>query len=118
MISKLNLKPKRKERRDIEQMFGDVSKLVEIYDVEIQSKTQDFKLTIECINIERDVITQLPNPQITELKKRHPQLRKIKFSEELSKGKFLPVQILLGVSDYNRIRIQTAPVIGNTLTTQ
>ena len=30
LISKLNLKPKRNERRDIEQMFGDVSKLVEI----------------------------------------------------------------------------------------
>ena len=98
MISKLNLKPKRKERRDIEQMYGDVSKLVEIYDVELQSKTTDLNLTIECINIERDIITQLPNPQIKKLKKGQPQLRKIRFSEENSNGRTLPVQILLGIS--------------------
>ena len=115
LISKLNLKPKRKERRDIEQMFGDVSKLVEIYEVELQSKSKDFHMTMECINIERDIITQLPNPEIAELKKKQPQLRRIRFSEEDSKdskAKLLPVQILLGVSDYNRIRIQSAPVIG------
>ena len=66
LISKLNLKLKRKERRDIEQMFGDISKLAKIYDVELQSKIKDFNLTIEYINIERDVITQLPNPQRVE----------------------------------------------------
>ena len=77
LISKLNLKPKRKERRDIEQMFGDVSKLVEIYDIELQSKAKDFKIKVECINIERDIITQLPNPQIRKLKKVQPKLVQI-----------------------------------------
>ena len=92
--------------------LGDISKLVEIYEVELQSKSKDFHMTIECINIERDVITQLPNPEIAKLKKQQPKLKRIKFSEEDSKDKMLPVHILLGLSDYNRIRIQSAPVIG------
>ena len=46
------------------------------------------------------------------MKKKHPQLRRIGFSEENSKAKLLPVQILLGVSDYNKIRMTEAPVIG------
>ena len=93
-------------------MFGDVSKLVEIYDIELQSKAKDFKIKVECINIERDIITQLPNPQIRKLKKVQPKLRRIRFSEEDSKAKLLPVQILLGISDYNKLRIQSAPIIG------
>ena len=33
LTSTLNLKPKRKERRSIEQMFGTVDKVVEVYEV-------------------------------------------------------------------------------------
>ena len=43
LISTLNLKPKRKERRSIEQMFGTVDKVVEVYEVMIVSKSDSFK---------------------------------------------------------------------------
>ena len=76
LTSTLNLKPKRKERRSIEQMFGTVDKVVEVYEVMIVSKSDSFKMKIECINAERDVITHLPNPNIEKLKRAQPRLRK------------------------------------------
>ena len=112
LISTLNLKPKRKERRSIEQMFGTVDKVVEVYEVMIASKSDSFKMKIECINAERDVITHLPNPNIEKLKRAQPRLRKIRFSEEETKDELLPVHILLGVKDYNQIRLSEAPIIG------
>ena len=112
LISRLQLKPKKKEKRNIEQMFGSVEKIVEVYEITIHSQSQNFSLKIDCINSEREVITQLPNPRIKELKRRQPQFRKIRFSEENSTARFLPVQILLGVAEYNRIRMAEAPVIG------
>ena len=81
-------------------MFGKLEKIVEVYEIIIHSKSQNFNLKIDCINIERKVITQMPNPQIKELKRHQPELRKIRFSEVDSKDRFLPIQILLGVQDY------------------
>ena len=78
----------------------------------IVSKSDSFKMKIECINAERDVITHLPNPNIEKLKRAQPRLRKIRFSEEETKDKLLPVHILLGVKDYIRIRLSEASIIG------
>ena len=104
MITRLNLKPKKREKRMIEHMFGTVAKMMDIYEVEIKSELTDFKMTIECIGVERDLITELLNPNIPELKRRQPQLVGLKFAEEHSSEEYLPVHILLGVQDYQRIR--------------
>ena len=112
LITKLNLKPKRREKRIIEQMFGTINKLVEIYEIEIRSKTNNRRLKIECINVERDFITVLLNPLISEVKKQQPRIRRLTFTEEDSSGESLPVHILLGVRDYQKIRTSEQPVLG------
>jgi hypothetical protein len=62
LITTLKLRPRRKQKRSIEQMFGTVNKLVEIYGLKITSKINGTSLQIECINAERQLITQLPKP--------------------------------------------------------
>ena len=58
MITKQRLKPVRKERRYIEQMFGTMERDVEIYNVKIESKAVErFSLEVKCINAEKDVLT-------------------------------------------------------------
>ena len=66
LITKLNLTPAHKENRCIEQMFGTITKVVEIVVevVEIESTvTNGFSFNVRCINGERGVLTYLPNPQ-------------------------------------------------------
>ena len=69
VLTKLNIKPYRTERRVIEQMYGTVDKQVEIYKVHVESSViEDFVMELECINAEKPVLTYLPNPKIPNLK--------------------------------------------------
>ena len=108
----MKLRPKRREKQTIEQIFGTVKRWVEIYEIELKSKATKDKLSIECIRLDKNVITHLPNPSLNEIKRRVPKLRRLKFTEESSKESLLPVHILLGVQDYNKIRTSKPPVLG------
>jgi hypothetical protein len=112
LITRLDLKPVRKERKQIEQMFGVVDRLVDIYEVEIQSAVTDFKMKVEAINAEKDVLTTIRNPRISQVKINQPRLRRLHFTEENSNDNVLPVHIMLGVGDYNRIRTNEPSVLG------
>ena len=71
LITNLGLKPTRTEPRVIEQMFGTVTRTVEIYTVNIKSNVvPDFHITLECVNAEKQILTFLPNPRFKELKSR------------------------------------------------
>ena len=114
VITEQRLKPVRKERRCIEQMFGIMEKNVEIYNVKIESKAfEGFSLDVKCINAEKDVLTYLPNPNVRKLKQGFPRLRRLPFSEEETKGEMMPVHLILGAADYQRIRTTEPPVLGN-----
>lgn len=114
VITKLNLKPIRREHRNIEQMYGTVRKIVEIYKVTLQSQIDNgFSVEIECINAEKDVLTTLPNPNIKGLKERLPRLRRLSFTEESNKGRNVPIHIILGVGDYQQIRTSEPLIFGS-----
>ena len=50
-------------------MYGTVDKLVEIYNVRIESNAiEGFELELRCINADKPVLTHLHNPRISELK--------------------------------------------------
>ena len=83
VITKLNLKPTRKEQKNIEQMYGSMRKMVEIYKVNIESNIgNSFTLEIDCINADKDVLTYLPNPNIAAVKAQQPRFRRLSFCDE------------------------------------
>ena len=56
LLTELKLKPYRTERRVIEQMYGKVDKLFEIYKVRVESNAiEGFELELRCINAEKPV---------------------------------------------------------------
>ena len=111
LITKLGIKPK--EQRCIEQMYGTIRNIVKIYKVTIASKAlKGFKVDIECINAEKDVLTYVPNSNIQRLKMEYPRLRRLDLCEENTIDETLPVHIMLGVVDYQRIRTNEPPVLG------
>ena len=114
LIAVLDLQPLRKETRCIEQIFGTVTKMAELYNIKINSTTGNhFSLDLNCVNGERDVLTYLPNPRIKLLKRHQRQLKRIKFGDEETTMKQLPVHIILGVADYQCIRTAEPPILGN-----
>lgn len=88
--------------------------MVEIYNIKIKSTTGNhFSFDLKCINGGRDILTHLPNPRIKLLKRHQRQLRHIKFCDEETNMDQLPIHIILGVGDYQRIRTAEPPILGN-----
>lgn len=113
LVTKLQSSPVRRETRCIEQMYGTVTKRVELHSVNIQSTAiEGFNLDVQCINAEKDILTFLPNPRIKELKRRYPRLRKLPLSDEETLTDNIPVHIILAAADYQRIRSTEQPILG------
>ena len=95
-------------------MYGTVTRRVDIYSLNIESAIVDgFTFVVNCINAEKDVSTSLPNPRIKDLKREYPRLRKLQLSDEEESADQLPVHIILGAADYQRIPSTEPPILGN-----
>ena len=113
LVTILSLKPVRQEQKCIEQMYGTVTKSVEIYQLNVQSMAvDDFNLNVECRNAEKGVLTYSPNSHVKELKEKFRLLRKLRLSDAGSSVQQLPVHIILGAADYQRIQSTEQPVLG------
>ena len=65
LVTTLSLKTIRKETRCIEQMYGTITRRVEIYEIKIKSTAvEGFSFIVNCINAEKGVLTCLPNPRV------------------------------------------------------
>ena len=112
-LTQLKLKPSRIEKRVIQQMYGTVTRRVEIYKVKITSDVvEDFEMELACINGEKEILTFLPNSIIKSLKKKYDCFRCISFSDEEAMDDTLPVHLILGTSDFQRIRTTEPLVLG------
>ncbi|KAK3755474.1 hypothetical protein QZH41_005978 [Actinostola sp. cb2023] len=113
LLTKLRMRPTRYQKKIIEQMYGTVQKKVERYNVKLTSSAfSNFAINVDCISAGKDVLTYIVNPNIHHLKKKHPRLSHLRFSEENAVGEVLPVHVILGVADYQRIKTMEPPVLG------
>ena len=84
---------------------------MEVYNITIQSlAVEGFSFEVECVKAEKDMLTYLPNPTTKALKKQYGRLRRLDFSEEETRNDSIPVHIILGAADYQRIHT-TEPLI-------
>ena len=113
LISQLGIKPSRSERKVIEQIYGTVDKTVEVYKVCVESNAvKNFKLDLECIKAEKPVFTCFPNPHIGQLKNANQRLRRLNFCDEEATEESLPVHIIMGAADFQRIKTTEPPILG------
>ena len=111
LLTELDLKPCKTERRIIEQMYGAVNREVEIYKVNVESNAiESFGIELHCINAEKPILTYLPNPRIAELKKANQRIKRLNFSEEAVTEPNLLVHVILGGADIQQIKT-TEPAI-------
>lgn len=63
-------------------MYGTVDRQVKIYTATVDlNGIEDFGFELECINVEKPVLTHLPSPRISELNKANHRIRRLNFSE-------------------------------------
>ena len=94
-------------------MYGTVNREVEIYKVNVESNViEGFEIELHCINAEKPVLTHLPNPRIAELKKANHRIKRLNFSEEAMTDPNLPVYVILGAADIQRIKTTEPDILG------
>ena len=94
-------------------MYGTVEKIAQIPKVKITSSVVDnFSMVLPWINTEKEVLTYLPNANIPKLKEKNTKLKRIPFADEKTAKNYLPVHVILGVAEYQKIKTSEPIVFG------
>ena len=111
LLNLLQVRPYHREVRQIEMMLGAVTKQVEIFQVQVSSTSGDFSLTTEVTKVDKNQLLSLENPRYEQCLTNYAHLKGIEMEDKDSKDT-LPVHLILGASDYARIKTETAPRVG------
>ena len=82
-----------------------------IYNVTIKNLEDEFEFTTEVNAVDKDVLLNVPNPDYGTILTKYPHLTGIKINENQTKAT-LPIHVILGASDFTKIKAQERPRIG------
>lgn len=93
--------------RRIQTIVGVVTKRNEVYDVKVSDTKGDLTIPLSVTRAERSELLSVENPNYKELIQRYPHLRGVRMEDTDTKSQ-LPVHVILGASDYAKIKTQEA----------
>ena len=99
------IRPIRQEFKRKEMVLGSVNKFIGVYGV------TSFSLETEVTKVDRGTLLSLDKPRYAEVVEKHPHLSGVQVIDQDEKPE-LPVHIILGVSEYAKIRTETKPGVG------
>ena len=111
LLERLGKQPVRKELKRIEMMMQTVTREIEIHEVVIKSLTSEFQLRTEVTKVNRGVLLTLDNPGYKDMVEQYLHLKEVKM-DDIDVKRELPVHLILGASEYARIKTGTTPKIG------
>ena len=113
ILGHLGLQPVCKEFKRIEMMLGSVNtKVIGVYNVTINSLNGKFRLETKVTKVDRGTLLSLDNPRYAGVIDKYPHLTGVHMIDGDKKAE-LPAHIILGASDYAKIRIKMRPKIGH-----
>ena len=95
-------------------MMCSTNQKIEQYDVRISSLSSirgKFEMTTTVSKVDKGVLLSVPNPRYADKIKRFPHLAGVTMDDEDTKPE-LPIHLILGASEYSRIKTHTKPKIG------
>ena len=111
ILDHLGIRPIREEFKRIEMMLGSNSKVIGVYGVTISSLNGKFRLKSEVTKVDRGTLLSLDNPKYGEVLQKYTHLERVHMDDDDTKAE-LPVHIILGASDYAKIKTENKPKIG------
>ena len=108
LLKLLNVRP---YQRQIEMMLGAVTKQVEIFQVQVSSTSGDLCLDTEVTKVDKNQLLSLENPRYEQCLAKYAHLKGIEMEDKDSKD-IMPVHLILGASDYAKIKTKTAAHVG------
>ena len=112
-IDLLKINPVRKEYKTIETLTNSTTKKPKIYNLKVENLDENFTFQTELNKnkLERKVPITLSNPKYNEMIETYDYLKGIKMNERDTKPE-LPIHVILGASDYVKIKKQKCPGVG------
>ena len=88
-------------------ILGSTTTRVEIYAVNMKSLDQKFELETEVSKVDKPELMKLSNPNYAHLSDKYKHLNGVKFEDPDTHAQ-IPVHLVLGVSDYAKIKTTAA----------
>ena len=111
LLKLLKVRPYQRKVRQIEMMLGAVTKQVEIFQVQVSSTSGDLCLDTEVTKVDKNQLLSLENPRYEQCLAKYAHLKGIEMEDKDSKD-IMPVHLILGASDYAKIKTETAARVG------
>ena len=111
LTNALKRKPKAVKTKRIQMMLGSTTTRVEIYAASIKSLDQKFEIEIEMSKIDKPELIKFNNPNYAHLLERYKHLNGAKFEDPDTRTQ-IPIHLVLGASDYAKIKTTTAQNVG------
>ena len=111
LLTRLHTSPVRKEYRRIEMMMQSSTKMIEVHKIKIDSVEENFHPDTEVTKVDRDKLLSLTNPRYKEIIEKFTYLNGIKM-QDVDEKPDLPVHLILGASEYAKIKTETRPRVG------
>ena len=111
LVERLNKRPAHVEHKQIEMMLCSTIQKVLSYKVNVASVDGKFEMTAKVNKVDKGVLLTVSNPHYEELIRKYPHLEGV-VMEDNDKKSELPVHLILGASEYSRIKTETKPRIG------
>ena len=111
LINYINKKPVQTETKKIETLMSINRRKIKIYSVKIQDINCEFGFETKLNHLVKEVLLELPNPKYRELQNTSVHLEDLQSNEHDPKNELL-VHVILGVSDYTKIKTQERPRVG------
>ena len=84
---------------------------VQSYTVKVANVDGRFEMTTKVSKVDKGVLLTIPNPNYEELISKYPHLEGVVMDNN-DKESELPIHLILGASEYSRIKTETKPRIG------
>ena len=114
LIENLSKKPVRTEHKQIEMMVCSTTQKINSYEATISSVDEKFTMTTVLSKVDKGVLLTIPNPRYEELLRKYSHLNEVVMNDNDKKSN-LPIHVILGASDYSKIKTAMKPKIGQTL---
>ena len=111
LLDYLEINPTRKEIKTIESLTNLATKKLKIYSIKIQDVNEKYSFNTELNKLEREVWLTLPNMKYSKILKNYPHLTEVHMNDTDEKEQ-LPVHIILGASDFVKIKMEKSPWVG------
>ena len=111
LVEEIGKKPIKCEQRQIDMMMSSATKRVEVYSFEVSNTQGTFNLKVDVTKVEKKELLSLPNPKYKEIINKFEHLRGVVI-EDTDEKEELPVHMIIGTSEFSKIKTPTKPRVG------